>query len=113
MSIRLVGFLLISLGLASAFQATADEEAYLKALEEEAARIGSTETALQPSLPAVSQRERGSREQFERELQKHKGTYSFYKTLLEQDKAEVYKAFLEGADFAQLRKLIIARKLHR
>jgi hypothetical protein len=56
---------------------------------------------------------RGDRAGFESELRKHKGTYSFYQTLLEKDKAEIYKAYREGASFAKIRKMIISRKLHR
>ena len=63
--------------------------------------------------PARRAGTRKDRAGFEAELKRHKGTYSFYRTLLEKDKAEVYKAYQEGADFARIRRMIISRRLHR
>ncbi len=94
--------------------AHAEEDDYLRALEAEAERIDAPEPP-RPGRNADSgvAENRGDRAAFESELQKHKGTYSFYQTLLEKDKAEVYKAYREGASFAKIRKMIISRKLHR
>lgn len=44
---------------------------------------------------------------------KQRGTYSFYQSLEEKDKAEVYKAFSAGANMRKIRRMIIDRKMHR
>ncbi len=98
-------------GLLPLAAASEEDDAYLQALEAEAARIEAPE--MSETEPAETGGERKDRAGFEAELKKHQGTYSFYRALLEKDKAEVYKAYREGADFARIRKMIISRRLHR
>jgi len=94
--------------------AHAGEDDYLRALEAEAARIDAPKS---PQAEGEVERDAGDtredRAGFESELRKHKGTYSFYQTLLEKDRAEIYKAYRDGASFAEIRKMVISRKLHR
>ena len=55
-----------------------------------------------------------SQKEFERLLKaKAKGTYSFYESLMEKDKAEVYKSYVGGASMQQIRRMIIDRKMNR
>lgn len=105
--------LVISTILSSAAVAGDD---YLESLEAEAEaeaqKLAPVESAVQPEAPAESGN-RGDRADFEAGLAKHKGTYSFYRKLPEKDRAEVFKAYGEGADFARIRRMIIDRSLHR
>ncbi len=98
-------------------QALSDDD-FLRAVEEEAARVeavteGPAESGTSAQEAPATAEERGSRAEFEERLKKYRGTYSFYQTLLEKDKAEVYKAYREGASFARIRRMIVNRKLHR
>ncbi len=101
--------LVISMSLSAAADAGDD---YLESLEAEARKLGPVAPAVQPETSA-EQNGRGDRAGFEAELAKHKGTYSFYRKLQEKDKAEVFKAYEEGADFARIRRMIIDRRMHR
>ena len=105
MSLHAAGMtsLVISMILSSAVNA---EDDYLKSLEAEAQKLAPAGSAVQQEAPAESG-SRGDRVGFEAELAKHKGTYSFYRKLQEKDRAEVFKAYEEGADFARIRRMII------
>ena len=105
-------FKLVILALSVFVSSAFAEDDYLQALEAEAQKIGPPPVVDAPGTVADSRSE-SDRGQFESELAKHKGTYSFYKKLLERDKAEVFKVYQEGASFSEIRRLIINRKLHR
>jgi len=100
---------MISMSLSSAVDAGDD---YLESLEAEARKLGPVAPAVQPEKSAEQTRE-GDRAAFEAKLAKYKGTYSFYRKLQEKDRAEVFKAYEEGADFARIRRMIIDRRMHR
>lgn len=88
------------------------EDDYLQSLEAEARKLDSPQAVSAPGT-AVESRSQSDRSQFEAELAKHKGTYSFYMKLMERDKAEVFKTYQDGASFSEIRRLIINRRLHR
>lgn len=88
------------------------EDDFLRLVEEEVRKLGPPQ-AVDATDAVAEPRSESDRSQFESELARHKGTYSFYKKLLESDKAEVFKAYQEGASFSQIRRLIINRSLHR
>ncbi len=92
--------------------ARADDDAYLKALEAETHKMSEiSEVAPPPEQPVVT----GERTHaaFEAMLRKHKGTYALYRRLLPKDRAEIFKAYREGADFKTLRHKIVSRRLHQ
>lgn len=102
-------FLAFSMIASSAFSA---EDDYLQALEAEAEKLSSPSVEVEPA--AVPETEsKSDRDRFESELEKHKGTYSFYRKLQEKDKAEVFKAYREGASIAEIRRMIVDRRMHR
>ena len=102
-----IASLMITVLLASAVHAG---DAYLEVLEAEARKLAPGRPA---ARAAATTSESGDRAAFEAELKKHKGTYSFYGKLQEKDRAEVFKAYEEGASFSRIRKMIIDRNLHR
>ncbi|HDK38275.1 MAG TPA: hypothetical protein ENG92_04590 [Thiolapillus brandeum] len=93
------------------------EEDYLKSINAEASKLS------EPSRPAIPDKEaveankdfaQTTQPEFEALLKaKHRGTYSFYESLLEKDKVEVYEAFVDGASMRKIRGMIIDRKMHR
>lgn len=92
------------------------EEEYLKYIDAEASKLS------EPTQPVVERSSSPDAEdganlsviEFEALLQKkQRGTFSFYKSLIERDKAEVYKAYSSGASMQQIRRMIIDRKMHR
>jgi hypothetical protein len=92
------------------------EEEYLKYIDAEASKLSEpTQPVVQkPSVSDVKDGAKLSVVEFESLLQKkQKGTFSFYKSLIERDKAEVYKAYSSGASMQQIRRMIINRKMHR
>lgn len=93
------------------------EDAYLDALEAEAARISGPQQVIQPGPGDATSEDVGGSDQraiFEKLLRsRYKGTWSFYQSLPEKDKAEVLKAFQEGASMREIRRMIINRKMHR
>ncbi|WP_456406962.1 hypothetical protein [Thiolapillus sp.] len=93
------------------------EEEYLKYIEAEASRLAEPARPVIPNAGKVTTDKEAaqlSQSEFEALLKaKQRGTYSFYESLLENDKAEVYKAFSAGADWRKIRRMIIDRKLHR
>ncbi len=110
MSLHTAGMasLVVSMFLSSSAVAGGD---YLELLEAEAQKLAPGEPAVQPEAPGEFNR--GDRADFEAELAKHKGTYSFYRKLPEKDRAEVFKAYREGAGFVRIRRMIIDRGMHR
>ena len=94
------------------------EEEYLRLIEKEAEGLAEPS---EPMLPDRAPKGNGRKKagelthrEFEAMLErKQKGTYSIYKSLLEKDKAEVYKAFSSGASMWTVRRMIIDRKMHR
>ncbi len=97
----------------SASAVGAAEDDYLRAVEEEAQRVEMPRIENEAATSSDEAEVRGSRADFEAELKQYRGTYSFYQALMEKDKAEVYKAYREGASFSRLRRMIISRKLNR
>ncbi len=94
------------------------EEEYLKYIESEAAGLS------EPSRPALPNdgvtvrtgKRAGEldRPEFETLLKaRHRGTYSIYESLLDNDKAEVFKVYSSGASMRKIRRMIIDRKMHR
>jgi len=95
--------------------APAENDPFLQAIEEEAQRVEkiSTTPARKEAKPAAVAVDRDDRRAFEEMLKKHKGTFVLYQRLQPKDKAEVFKAYREGADFKTLRKKIVDRRLHQ
>ena len=95
------------------------EEEYLKYIDAEASKLSEPSTSPTPRSDAVENLEAKdasqlSQKEFERLLKaKAKGTYSFYESLVEKDKAEVYKSYVNGTSMGQIRRMIINRKLNR
>ncbi|WP_456378357.1 hypothetical protein [Thiolapillus sp.] len=95
------------------------EEEYLKYIEAEASRLSESSGTVRSDKEntAVGTGKKTAQlthAEFGALLkEKHKGTYSFYESLLDKDKAEVYKAFSSGASMREIRRMIINRKLHR
>jgi len=95
------------------------EEEYLKYIDAEASKLSEPSTSSVPRTDAVENQEtkdaaRMSQKEFERLLKaKARGTYSFYESLVEKDKAEVFKSYAGGASLRQIRRMIINRKMNR
>ncbi len=95
------------------------EEEYLKYIDAEASKLSEPSTSRVPRSDAVENLETKdaaqlSQKEFEQLLKaKAKGTYSFYESLMEKDKAEVYKYYAGGASMQQIRRMIINRKMNR
>lgn len=94
--------------------ALSDEE-YLQYIEAEAAGLSEPS---RPAIPnaAVTGKSAGklAQPEFEALLKaKYRGTYSIYESLLDNDKAEVYKTYFSGASMRKVRRMIIDRKMHR
>ncbi|WP_456448814.1 hypothetical protein [Thiolapillus sp.] len=97
------------------------EEEYLKYIDAEASKLSEPEVS--PANAGTGSATEGAKKntagelgqkEFEQLLKaKAKGTYSFYKSLVEKDKAEVFKFYKSGASMQQVRRMIINRKLDR
>ncbi|BAO45498.1 hypothetical protein [Thiolapillus brandeum] len=97
------------------------EEEYLKYIDAESSKL--SEPQVPPSntgkdnvVEGLEKKEAGalSQQEFEQLLKaKAKGTYSFYESLVEKDKAEVFKSYVHGASMSQVRRMIINRKMNR
>ena len=109
--------------LAGGAMALSDEE-YLKYIDAEAGRVDSvppqsaTSHATNEPKAVVGESSKDgeslSQQEFESLLRsKAKGTYSFYQSLVEKDKAEVYKAYARGASMQSVRRMVIDRKMGR
>ncbi len=113
--LAIAGCLAISVGNCLALS----EEEYLKYIDAEASKLSEPATARAPdSSPGKNLEAKDasqlSQKEFERLLKaKAKGTYSFYESLVEKDKAEVYKSYVKGASMGQIRRMIINRKMNR
>jgi hypothetical protein len=115
--LAVAGFFAVSAGNCLALS----EDEYLKYIDAEASKL--SEPMVSPSgtgeASAVEGLERKgadklSQQEFERLLKaKAKGTYSFYESLMEKNKAEVFKAYSGGASMQQIRRMIINRKMNR
>ncbi len=93
--------------------APADDEAFLKALEEETRRMeASSGVPSAPARPAAAAGER-TQSEFEAMLKAHRGTFALYRRLQPKDQAEIFKAYREGADFQTIRQKIVSRRLHQ
>ena len=110
----LLGFMMAGSVLAG------EQEEFVKLLEKEAAQLDVDQQPVQPERATeqsagedgASGRDGTTREAFEKALEKHKGTFAIYRTLVERDKAEVFKAYQSGASFSQIRKMVIKRELN-
>ncbi len=95
------------------------EEEYLKYIDAEASKLSEPSTSPVLRSDGVESLEAKdaaqlTQKEFERLLKaKAKGTYSFYESLVEKDKAEVYKSYVGGASMQQIRRMIINRKMNR
>ncbi len=92
------------------------EEEYLKYIDAEASKLSEpTQPVVQQSVTKDSgETAKLSMAEFEALLKKkQRGTFSFYNSLIESDKAEVYKTYLSGASMQEIRRLVINRKMHR
>jgi hypothetical protein len=97
------------------------EEEYLKYIDAEASKL--SEPQASPSsadkdhaVEGLEKKDAGalSQQEFEQLLKaKAKGTYSFYESLMEKDKAEVFKSYVGGASMQEVRRMIINRKMNR
>ena len=97
------------------------EEEYLKYIDAEASKL--SEPQASPSnagkgnaVEALEKKAAGelSQKEFEQLLKaKAKGTYSFYESLMDKDKAEAFKFYKSGASMQQVRRMIINRKMNR
>jgi hypothetical protein len=111
MSEHAFGLLLFMFSMIASAVFSAEDD-YLQALEAEAEKLAPPSGERRPAA-AVITKVRGDRERFESEIGKYKGTYSFYKRLQEKDRAEVFKAYQEGASIAKIRRMIVDRIMHR
>ncbi len=107
-----LNFLLLWL-VVIAHPAPAEDDAYLKALEEETRRMeASSGVPSAPARPAAAAGER-TQSEFEAMLKAHRGTFALYRKLQPKDQAEIFKAYREGADFQSIRQKIVSRRLHQ
>ncbi len=91
----------------------ADDDAFMRALEEETRRMEESTAVLSaPPSPTASTDER-TQATFEAMLKEHRGTFALYRRLQPKDQAEIYKAYREGADFQTIRRKIVSRRLHQ
>ncbi|WP_457675112.1 hypothetical protein [Thiolapillus sp.] len=114
-----------SLAIASCFAMSAgnclalSEEEYLKYIDAEASKLSEPSASRVPRPDAVESLEKKgaatlSQTEFEQLLKaRAKGTYSFYESLMDKDKAEVFKSYVGGASLQQIRRMIINRKMNR
>ncbi|WP_456374686.1 hypothetical protein [Thiolapillus sp.] len=115
--LAIAGLCAVSVG--SCLALTEDE--YLKYIDAEASKLSEPQSAATPAgetkaIEGLEKKGAGqlSQQEFERVLKaKAKGTYSFYESLMEKDKAEVFKAYREGTSMSRIRRLIINRKMNR
>jgi len=118
MSFCMRGIILGVIVLSAADCLALSEEEYLKYIESEAATLSEPASPVLPNGAAKVKTNKKAGELDQREFEsllkmKHRGTYSIYASLLEKDKAEVYKAFHSGASMRSVRRMIIDRKMHR
>lgn len=92
----------------------ADDDDYLRSLDEEVEKIEpSAQQGAQPA-DAADNASSENREQFEELLrERYHGSYVFYQKLPNRMQQEVYDDYASGEDFAQLRKKIINRYLQQ
>ena len=97
------------------------EEEYVKYIDAEASDISepqaSPSNAGEDTVAGTLKKKAAnglSQTEFEQMLKaKAKGTYSFYESLIDKDKAEVFKFYTRGASMRQVRRMIINRKMNR
>ncbi len=104
--------------LAAADCLALSEEEYLKYIETEAAGLSEPSRPAPPNdgITVKTGKHAGelAQPEFEALLKaRHRGTYSIYESLLEKDKAEVFKTYSSGASIRKVRRMIIDRKMHR
>mgnify|MGYP006921591418 CR=1 FL=1 len=91
----------------------AEDDDYLKALTQEADKVGRTVATESGGAGAGAQGE-ASRQVFESELkEKYAGSAVFYSKLPPATQEEIFLEYRSGASIAELRKKIMDRFLHR
>ncbi|MCW8908921.1 MAG: hypothetical protein OQL28_16900 [Sedimenticola sp.] len=93
----------------------AEDDDYLKALSQEADKVGNTVTTEDAAASATAGARGGvSRQLFETELkEKYAGSAVFYSKLPSATQEEIFLEYRSGASIAELRKKIMDRFLHR
>ena len=114
MSFCMRGIILGAIVLSAADCLALSEEEYLKYIESETATLSEPARPMLPNGAAKVKVNKKAGElsqpEFESLLRmKQRGTYSIYESLMEKDKAEVYKAFHSGASMRTVRRMIIDR----